>query len=201
MGQDKALLRVGGRTLVEIAVEKLREFCGEVSIAGNREDLREFAPVVREQRVDAGPAAGVEAGLKACRQPWAMFVPVDVPLVPVEMLRRWVLEAMRAPMSVSYLGASFPEAYWKQPAFCLLETERQRTFSRLLDDGERGLEELLNRTAWADNRVAFMYDEFELYPKDQRPDEATQERWFTNVNTPEDLARVDALLSLEGVRA
>ena len=198
MGQDKALLRVGRRPMVEIAVEKLRMFCAEVSIAGNRDDLSGYAPVVREDRVDAGPGAGVEAGLKACKQPWAMFVPVDVPLVPAELLRRWALEAMRDPMSVSYLGASFPNAYWKQPAFCLLEQERQKTFSKLLDEGERGLEELLNRTAWADHQASFMYDEYELYPKDQRPDEAIQERWFTNVNTPEDLARVDAILNREG---
>ena len=89
MGEDKALLRFCGRPMVEIAVEKLRGFCEEVTIAGNREDLAGFAPVVRESRTGVGPAAGVEAGLGAARQEWAMFLPVDVPLVPEELLRRW----------------------------------------------------------------------------------------------------------------
>jgi hypothetical protein len=45
MGEDKALLRFCGRPMVEIALEKLRGFCVEVGIAGNREDLAGFAPV------------------------------------------------------------------------------------------------------------------------------------------------------------
>jgi molybdopterin-guanine dinucleotide biosynthesis protein A len=201
MGQDKALLRVGGRPMVEIAVEKLRMFCAEVSIAGNRDDLSGYAPVVREDRVDAGPGAGVEAGLKACKQPWAMFVPVDVPLVPAEFLRIWCEEALRVRMSVSYLGVTE-----KQPAFCLLQRERLASFTQLLDGGERQLELLLNLSASADGYASWMYDEWELYgnprhPDYQGPDEPTLERWFTNVNSPEDLAKVDAILSREGERA
>jgi len=189
MGVDKALLRFGGRVMVEIAVEKLRGLCAEVSIAGNRDDLIEFAPVVREERLAAGPGAGVEAGLKACTQPWALFVPVDVPLVPVEFLRLWCGEALRYGMSVSYLGVM-----GKQPAFCLLRRERLASFSQLLDGGERRLEVLLNLTASEDGYASRMYDERDLYgwPDYQGPDEATLERWFANVNTPEDLERVRA---------
>ena len=189
MGQDKALLQLGGRTLVEIAVEKLREFCAEVSIAGNRDDLAGYAPVVREERVDAGPGAGIEAGLKACAQPWAMFVPVDVPLVPGEFLRLWCEEALRVGMNVSFLGV-----LGKQPAFCLLQRERLASFSHLMDGGERRLEVLLNLSASADGVVSWMYDERDLYgyPDYREADEATQERWFTNVNTPEDLERLRA---------
>jgi molybdopterin-guanine dinucleotide biosynthesis protein A len=184
MGRDKALLEVGGRPMMQIAVEKLRGFCADVSIAGNREDLSNFAPVVREERVDYGPAAGIEAGLKASRQEWAMFIPVDVPLVPMEFLRLWAKEALRVRMSVSFLGI-----LGKQPAFCLLQRERQATFSRLLDKGERRLEPLLNSTAEADEYASWMYDERDLYgyPDYRGPDQDTLARWFLNVNTPEEL--------------
>jgi molybdopterin-guanine dinucleotide biosynthesis protein A len=39
-----------------------------------------------------------------------------------------------------------------------------------------------------------MYDERDLYgyPDYREADEATLERWFTNVNTPEDLERLRA---------
>jgi molybdenum cofactor guanylyltransferase len=184
MGRDKALLEVGGRPMVQIAVEKLRGFCADVSIAGNREDLGNFAPVVREERVDCGPAAGIEAGLKASQQEWAMFIPVDVPLVPMEFLRLWVEEALRVQMSVSFVGV-----LGKQPAFCLLRRERQAAFSRLLDKGERRLEPLLIWTAEADEYACRMYDERDLYgyPDYRGPDEDTLARWFLNVNTPEEL--------------
>ena len=189
MGVDKATLMFGGRPMVEIAVEKLRGLCAEVSIAGNREDLDGFAPVVREERVECGPGAGVEAGLKACTQPLALFVPLDVPLVPAEFLRLWVEEALRVEMSVSYLGV-----LGRQPAFCLLQRERLASFSRLLDGGERRLEVLLQRAASNDGCSSRMYDERDLhgYPDYHGPDEATLERWFANVNTPDDLERVRA---------
>lgn len=189
MGVDKATVNFGGRPMVEIAVEKLRGFCAEVSIAGNREDLSGFAPVVVEARVECGPGAGVEAGLKACTQPWALFVPVDVPLVPAEFLRLWVEEALRVGMSVSYLGV-----LGKQPAFCLLQRERLASFSRLMDGGERRLAVLLQLVASEDGCASRMYDERDLYgdPEYRRPDQAMLERWFANVNTPDDLERVRA---------
>jgi molybdopterin-guanine dinucleotide biosynthesis protein A len=196
MGVDKALLRFCGRPMVEIAVEKLREFCAVVTIAGNREDLSAFAPVVRETRVDVGPAAGIEAGLGAAAQPWALFLPVDVPLVPGELLRRWAEEALRVGMSVSYLGVG-----GKQPAFCLLQRERLGAFTKLLDGGERRLEVLLNRSAEADGCASWMYDEYELYGRieDSGPNEETLARWFANVNTPGELAEAEAWARAGGV--
>jgi molybdenum cofactor guanylyltransferase len=197
MGEDKALLRFCGRPMVEIAVEKLRGFCAEVTVAGNREDLGEFAPVVRETRVDVGPAAGIEAGLGVARQPWAMFMPVDVPLVPAEFLRRWCEEALRVGVSVSFPGAGGR----MQPAFCLLQRERLGAFTKVLDGGERRLEVLLNLSASADNYASWMYAAHELYGRngDVAPDDETLARWFKNVNTPEDLAEAEAWAREGGV--
>jgi len=189
MGEDKALLRFCGRPMVEIAVEKLRGFCAEVTIAGNREDLAGFAPVVMEARVGIGPAAGIEAGLLASKQEWAMFMPVDVPLIPGKLLRRWAVEALRVGMTVSFLGMG-----QKQPAFCLLKRERVGSFTKLMNGGERRLEVLLNQAAEADGCASWMYDEYELYGRVEEggPDEQTLERWLKNVNTPEDLAEAEA---------
>lgn len=188
MGRDKALLELGGRPLVQIAVEKLRGFCAEVSIAGNRDDLTRFASLVHEERMDCGPAAGIEAGLRAAAQPWALFVPVDVPLVPGDLLRRWCEEALTANITVSFLGI-----WEKQPAFCLMRQERSTSFTRMLDQGERRLEVLLNRTAEADDVVSWLYDAYDLYgfPDYRGPDEQTFERWFANLNTPEEFAEAE----------
>ncbi len=188
MGQDKALLRVHGRAMVEIAVEKLRGFCADVSIAGNREDLAAYAPVVHEMRSEVGPAAGVEAGLRAATQPWVMFVPVDVPLMPEELLRRWATEV------VSLEGFSASNLYYEinQPAFCMLRRECAGRFSEALDGGERRLSQLLRRTSEGGHRV---YDLSQLYGEAAGPSEAASDRWFSNVNTPEDLAQVEAWLA------
>jgi molybdopterin-guanine dinucleotide biosynthesis protein A len=199
MGTDKALLELGGRTLVEIAVEKLRGFCAEVSIAGNRDDLSRFAPVVREERVDCGPAAGIEAGLKAARQEWAMFVPVDVPLVPGELLRLWAKRVIATNEDAEAVEAMGPLVGDRlkvlgrsQPAFCILRHEVLATVSSALDRGELRLEAIFDATRW-DLGVAAMVEmdaaEIDL---ERRPTSAELERWFTNVNTPNDLEVAEA---------
>jgi molybdopterin-guanine dinucleotide biosynthesis protein A len=191
MGQDKALLRFRGRPMVEIAVEKLREFCAEVSIAGNREDLREFAPVVCEERVDAGPGAGIEAGLKACTQPWAMFVPVDVPLVPAAFLQRYascVLEMARGGgIALSHLSVT-----GDQPAFCMLRANKAGAFTAALEAGERRLSMLFHLAKG--EHVHWVHDLYDIYgfPEYKGPDEATVEHWFANVNTREELEEAEA---------
>jgi molybdopterin-guanine dinucleotide biosynthesis protein A len=186
MGQDKALLQLGGRPLVEIAVEKLREFCAEVSIAGNRDDLSGFAPVVREERKDAGPGAGIEAGLMFARQEWAIFAPVDVPLVPTALLRRWASAAMvREDVRVSYLRCG--EAL--HPAICMLNRKCLTELRAALDSGERRVTSLMGGLrAWVAEAAEFLAQD------------ADAAMLLTNVNSPEDLARVDAILSREGER-
>ncbi len=192
MGQDKALLRVDGRPMVEIAVEKLRAFCADVSIAGNRDDLRPYAPVVHETRSEVGPAAGVEAGLLAATQPWVLFVPVDVPLMPADLLQRWATEV------ISLQGFSASNLYYgrNQPAFCMLRKDRADTFSNALDSGERRLSQLLHHASLDGGFYGhWVHDLSELYPKQDHPAQATSDRWFANVNTPEDLAQVELWLA------
>jgi molybdopterin-guanine dinucleotide biosynthesis protein A len=176
MGQDKALLRFGGRPMVEIAWRSCGVLCGG-EIAGNREDLSGFAPVVREERVECGPAAGWRR-VEGCKQPWAMFVPVDVPLVPAELLRLWCEEALRGGMSVSYLGAA--ERWGSSRRFVFCSGSGLHRSAGLLDGGERRLEVLLNRSAserWI--RLHGCMTSGDLYgngPSYQGPDEATLER-------------------------
>jgi molybdopterin-guanine dinucleotide biosynthesis protein A len=188
MGGDKALMPFCGRPMVEIAAEKLRSFCAEVSIAGNRDDLAGYADVVHETRLEAGPAAGVEAGLKAARQEWVLFVPVDVPLVPVELLRRWasaVVNEGKDGLVMSHLYGVV-----NQPAFCMLRRECSDRFSAGLDAGERRLSRLLHFQLNA-GEFYLTHDMDELYGEN-RPEDELVGRWFANVNTPEDLAEAEA---------
>ena len=178
MGADKARLRFQGRPMVELAVEKLRGFCAEVSIAGNRADLGEFAPVVPETRLEIGPGAGIEAGLAASRQPWAVFLPVDVPLVPWRLLRRW----SEATLARQGLAASYLRCAGNQSAFCILRSDCKQRWSLGLDQGLRRLEDLLQMASaggiWA-------CDTQDLAGV---ADRRLPAHWFTNINTPRELA-------------
>ena len=200
MGQDKAMLPFLGRPMIEIAVEKLREFCAEVSIVGNREDLRVFAPVVREERLNVGPAAGVEAGLFAGTQPWTMFIPVDVPLVPLEVLRIWsaaVVEQKAAGYGASCLLVD----QQRQPAFCMMRRECYGSVTFALERGERRLDDILMSIEKdKDEEVGGVWicDVAELaYPSN--PAYLDRKLWFSNVNTPQELAEAEAWAAASNV--
>jgi len=195
MGVDKALLPFRGRPMAEIAVEKLRGFCSAVSIAGNRQDLNEFAPVGPEARENCGPAAGIEAGLLACMQPWAMFVPVDVPLVPGELLRRWAetwaTPTVEAGLAMGpLLGCSLYTKASPQPAFCLLRRESLSVFRSALDRGERRLSSILEAIQPDSGMAAYVG----VSAGDCMAElsDVDMECWFSNVNTPQELAEAEA---------
>lgn len=185
MGEDKATLRFGTRTLVEIAVAKLRSFCQEVSIAGNRDDLDRFAPVVHEARVDEGPAAGLEAGLQQTRLSWALFVPVDVPLVSASLLHVWadtVVARTAFGVRLSYL-----EVLGKpQPAFCLLHKEATGPLTAILNTGERRVRGVLDGVAAILGKEALWAVAAEGITPDGRSAAALRGD-FANLNTPDDL--------------
>jgi molybdopterin-guanine dinucleotide biosynthesis protein A len=188
MGRDKALMELKGRPLVEIAVEKLRTFCAVVSIAGNREDLGRFAPVVMETRMDVGPAAGIEAGLRAAEQPWVIFVPVDVPLVPSKVLRQWALDALgmaERGLSASYLIANDV----RQPAFCLFRADGVGRITEAIEGGRRRLNELVEAAGVAGDGFCMGLDASAFGEDAAERDEVG--RWFANVNTPEEMAEVE----------
>lgn len=86
MGQDKALLRLGGMTLVERCVRKLAAVCDEVAIAGGEPELQHFARVVTDRAPGCGPLGGIVAALEQSCREWNLFLPVDAPFVPVTCL-------------------------------------------------------------------------------------------------------------------
>ena len=196
MGQDKALLLFRGQPMIRLAVQTLREVCTETSIAGNRDDLAGFAPVVRETRGDVGPGAGLEAALAACSQPWAMFLPVDVPLLPSALLCLWATEVLR--QTETGCCASFLLADGeKHPACCMLPCTALRDVSEALDRGERRLERLLyageaagHGRVWPAEASTFLLEDI-VAPSVLR-------LWFSNVNTPGELAEAMGRADLEG---
>jgi molybdopterin-guanine dinucleotide biosynthesis protein A len=176
MGADKATTPFCGRPMVEIAVETLRAVCAEVSISGNRDDLVVWAPVAHELRVEAGPAAGIEAALGHATSDWVMLLPVDLPLMSAELLRRWAAEILaREGVRASYMECA---GEW-HPALCLVHRDCLPLFREALDADDRKLTRIFKGLGAA----LSILDASELMED--------AERFFRNVNTPEDLAAAE----------
>ena len=88
-GSDKALAELGGRSLLEIAVEALSRWCDTVVVVGREEAP---APTIPDRpRPGMGPLGGIAAALRLARQDGfaeVLSVGVDSPGLPLDLVER-----------------------------------------------------------------------------------------------------------------
>lgn len=177
-GGDKALLPLKSATLLDHVLLRLRPQVGDIAINANGDPARFEAfglPVLPDSVTDhPGPLAGVLAGLD-----WAaglgaeavITVAADTPFFPSDLTER--LATLDQPL---VLAATRDDSgrLWRHPTFGLWPVALRDDLRSALNDGVRKVVQWTDRH---DGRFA----EF--------PDEAA----FFNVNTPEDLARAEAM--------
>lgn len=176
MGTDKALVHLNGNPLIDHATDKLRGFCADVAILAANEQLACFGRLVPDLHPGAGPLAGVEAALADSSFDWNLIVPVDLPLVPTELLQRWTTTVMRSTeIAISY----FEVGGRAQPALLLIHRRLQPRISVALDKGEHKMLPTLTSAGRGTLYIERLGTEHEA--------------WFANVNTPEDLKSAEKL--------
>lgn len=142
-GSDKALLQLAGRPLVAHAVARLGPQCGALAINANGSAARLASlglPVIADEIVDAGPLAGILAGLRLARENGYAFLctlSVDAPFAPHDLVARLheALRAANATMAVAASGGRRHHVIALWPV--ALETELRRA---LVDEGLRKAE-------------------------------------------------------------
>jgi len=86
MGTDKALLKIGNKTLLEILFEKLNPFCRTVLISTNNPEIKiEGAKIIKDKIKNTGPAGGIYSALSASESEKNIIVSVDTPFVTKEL--------------------------------------------------------------------------------------------------------------------
>lgn len=91
MGQSKALLPVGGTTMIEWLIGRIAPSFDHLLISARSAEnlppaLRQY--LVSDRHMGAGPLAGIEAGLAACRTDALAALACDMPNVTDRLLRR-----------------------------------------------------------------------------------------------------------------
>ena len=115
-GSPKALAELDGRTLAEIAWERLGEACDERIAVGKHGELELPFEVVDDGTDLRAPVAGVVAGLRAALHDRCVVVPVDCAWLTPESMRR-LGEELAVPQT-----GPLPGAYSKE---MLAELERR----------------------------------------------------------------------------
>jgi len=185
-GGDKALIRIGGNTILDRVLARLKSACIGVVLNANGDPSRFAAfglPVVADDVEGfAGPLAGILAGLDwvARNRPeveWLVSVPGDCPFLPRDLVPRLhaARQAAGTPLACAQSGA------WRHPVAALWRTDLRHDLRRALVD-----EDLRKIEMWtARHGVALV--EWPANPVDP----------FFNVNTPEDVAEAVRLAGAE----
>jgi molybdopterin-guanine dinucleotide biosynthesis protein A len=109
MGRDKALLPWGSETLLDHTLAQLRAVCEDVRILSGSAPLYlgHGATVILDHFQNAGPLGGLEAALASPGVAAGLFLAVDMPFVPVELLKELVglVEGVDAIVPVAAGGA------------------------------------------------------------------------------------------------
>lgn len=95
-GADKASIEVGGRTLLEYALDAVLD-ASEVVVVGDQVPTHRPVTFVREDPAYGGPVAGLLTGRDALLRdfPWLVVLAVDMPRLTAETVRR-LLDAAQA---------------------------------------------------------------------------------------------------------
>lgn len=136
MGRDKALLELYGERLVDRAALTLASFCAEVIIAsGDGVRLPGLQwPQIADIEANAGPLAGIIAGLERARSSLVAVVAVDMPFASpavFRLLARNLVVGRELPASVPVVDGS------AQPLHAVYARSAARPLRARFDAGER----------------------------------------------------------------
>src|SRR6266702_3729720 len=190
MGADKALVQFGGQPLIAHALRILRDAGLASAIAGARSDLSAYAPVIPDESPGLGPLGGICAALSATCAQWAVFISVDLPLLPASLIRCLLFHAQitESPITIASING-FPQTF---PA--VIRHEARPTLEQELQSGRLGCYAAYQASASQLGRETSVLPVEVLVQCGQvsDPDGLEPPRWFSNVNSPVDLARAAA---------
>ena len=108
MGQNKAALDFHGVSFLQHQVNKLRALGIEDIVVAGTPTAMEGARAVMDIYPHRGPLSGIHAGLLAAKEPRALVLAVDTPLVPESLLEELIRRHGKGITVVSWGGELEP---------------------------------------------------------------------------------------------
>lgn len=176
MGENKALLKIDGKTLVERVVLLLQEVFAEVFLVGNDRERYRFLnlPVVGDVYRGCGPLAGVHAALLAASHPYVFVAACDMPFLNRPAVAALLAEAPGRDAVVPKMGEYCEPLCAVYAKGCL-----------------PAVEEHLQKGIY---KISALYPRLDVkFVEMDRVPDFNPEVGFFNVNTPEDLERAASL--------
>ncbi|MGH6690926.1 MAG: molybdenum cofactor guanylyltransferase [Gammaproteobacteria bacterium] len=180
-GTPKALVELGGRTLIERVVAVVSEVVDDVLVVTNTPDLYRFLglPMVPDAFIDHGSLGGIYSGLAAAPGDAAFTVACDMPFLQADVARLVVERAGEADVVIPRVGDQLQTLHAVYGKACLPHMKARLSAGRL--------------------KIVGFFDAVRVLEisEDEVARHVDPEVVFMNVNTPEELARARALTARE----
>lgn len=170
-GQDKPLMDIGGRRIIDHILVAMTAQAAHVVISCSRnvalyESLRHTVAVDEDDQ--EGPLAGLHVALRSVQTPWALTVPGDSPFLPQTLVDRLSGDALRQGVAVPYADNE------RQNLTLLINAEHRADLGRFYEGGGRAMRQWLDATGIESTDLSDLPDA------------------FFNVNTQQELSQAKA---------
>ncbi len=222
MGQDKAMLPLCGRTLLSIAVAKVRSLAalapteGEmrVTVLGDRVSLEGADRSLRDHHPRCGPLGGIEAALQDLtvhsHADLAFFLPVDMPFLPPSLLDALLREWLQADREGALACWCIVDGR-SQPLVSLVHRSLYPFVVDSIRQGRYKVASVLQDACLAvgGSSAAHFVEQTQVFvdgPHLRRTawsaspaENRVRDLWFANLNTPEEFRNAEIRMAAEGI--
>jgi molybdopterin-guanine dinucleotide biosynthesis protein A len=178
LGREKALIDAGGETLIERVVRHLSLVVERIVLVTNDPERYAFLalPMVGDVYPGVGTLGGLHAGLAAIEAPYGLVVGCDMPFLNPALLRHMISLRTGCDVVMPRVGR------YREPLHALYARALAGQLARAIEAGQRRV-----TLALGDAHVCYV-DRQEIVRYDPHMTS------FFNVNEPQDVARMHALL-------
>jgi molybdopterin-guanine dinucleotide biosynthesis protein A len=130
LGKNKALERIGGRTLIERVIDSLAPLTTELLVVVAQPEqaaafrLPPSVRVVSDRYPGKGSLGGIFTGLDASVEPWSLVVACDMPFLNRELLCHLIGESSNVDAVVPLLGGQIEPLHALYSKACLAPMEQ-----------------------------------------------------------------------------
>ncbi|GBF34209.1 molybdopterin-guanine dinucleotide biosynthesis protein MobA [Desulfocucumis palustris] len=172
MGTDKAVLNIGGRSMLDRVMHELFRLFDQVLLVTGEADQRGYpgVRVIRDIYPGCGPLGGIHAGLKAAGTPYIFVTGCDMPFVRAELMACLLDHAPGYDLVIPRKGE------YVEPLFAVYGKGCIGPAENMLREKKYNI-----RGFFPEVRVKYI-------DRKEMEQCAGSDRCFINVNTPEELA-------------
>lgn len=176
-GVDKGLMCLDQKPLIQHVIDRLAPQVNEIIINANRQITlyKALGYVIQKDNTDdfLGPLAGMSLGLRYAKHEYVLAVPCDSPLLPLDLAQRLMTALIKNSAEIA-VASSDNRAH---PVFCLCKKNVLPSLTAYLDNGNRRV------NTW---QKSLNYIEVDFSDCSES---------FVNLNTPEELAKLELLMT------